>query len=92
MPTHLFRHGLASCIADVDPDRVRMAMLSRHHRQFSTTEGFMVKAGSLKASRTQNAHLRKLRGELAQSCRQRDIIGNGDRARRGGSKRPRTTS
>jgi site-specific recombinase XerD len=91
MPTHLFRHGLASHIADVDPDHVRMAMPLLHHRQFRTTDGYIVKAGSLKASRSQNAHLRELRKELEQSCRQSDIIiATGDHARRGNSKRPRT--
>jgi integrase len=69
MSTHKFRHGLASHIADEMPDQVLMAVPMLGHKQFATTNRYIVKAHSLKASRRQNVHLKELRRELAEQLR-----------------------
>ena len=83
MSTHLFRHGLASHVAETDPEHVRIATPLLSQRQFSTTERYYIKAQSLMASRAQNAHLRELREALSIRGAEAPVIGDINRRKRG---------
>jgi integrase len=58
---HCFRDIAATTIADVDPERIRIAAQILGHRRFATTERYYIHAKMMAATRRHQEHILRLR-------------------------------